>query len=73
MAWKASTFVSNYKQRGYAMFGGKFGTYPSSREASHIVKTYDDIMLIENMMKKKDSGQPSIKYDHILDQVSGDL
>lgn len=69
MMWKSSTFIKEYNDKGYAFFCGKFGHFPISKESSIIVKTEDDLKLIEHMLQyKADGNKYSIEYDPIVEE-----
>jgi len=61
MVWKASSFIKEYEKNGAAMFSGKFGTYSVSKESGLIVKTADDLILIDQIIRGR-KGSTSIKY-----------
>jgi len=64
MMWKTKTFMETFDSRGYALFCGKIGYYPVSKETSIIIKTKEDIMLADYIMRTKSSvGEYEVKYD----------
>lgn len=54
MMWRNKTFMKDYKKRGYAFFCGKTGYYPVSKASALIVKTEEDLRLIEYVMTGRD-------------------
>ncbi|MBI5701728.1 hypothetical protein HZC34_07825 [Candidatus Saganbacteria bacterium] len=53
MIWRNQTFLEIYKNQGYALLCGKTGYFPVSKETSLIVKTEDDLRLIEYILAGK--------------------
>lgn len=47
MMWKCSTFKDAYRNTGTALFCGKTGTFPVSKLSSLIVKTAEDLMIVD--------------------------
>lgn len=54
MMWRNKTFMKDYTKQGYAFFCGKTGYYPVSKESALIVKTEEDLRLIEYIMTGRD-------------------
>ena len=56
-----------YEKHGHALFCGKVGYYPVSKEAALVVKTEEDLMLADYIMKaeKQRRGQ-EIEYDTLV-------
>ena len=50
MMWRNKAFIEAYKKQGYAFFCGKTGYYPVSKESALIVKTEDDLRLVEYIL-----------------------
>ena len=67
MMWKNRTFMDEYEKHGHALFCGKVGYYPVSKEAALVVKTEEDLMLADYIMRaeKQKRGQ-GIKYDKLV-------
>jgi hypothetical protein len=42
--------MNDYEKQGYAFFCGKTGYYPVSKESALIVKTEEDLRLVEYIM-----------------------
>ncbi len=67
MMWRTKTFIKEFDRNGYALFCGKVGYYPVSKETSIIIKTKEDLMLAEYVLKAKQSiGSYEIKYDDVI-------
>lgn len=72
MMWRNKTFMDTFDRQGYALFCGKIGYYPVSKETAIIIKTKEDIMLADYVMRTKSSaGEYEVKYDDII-KKSGD-
>ena len=67
MMWKNRTFMDAYEKHGHALFCGKVGYYPVSKEAALVVKTEEDLMLADYIMRaeKQRRGQ-RIEYDTLV-------
>jgi len=64
MMWKTKMFIDTFERKGYALFCGKIGFYPVSKETSIIIKTKEDIMLADYIMRTKASvGAYEVRYD----------
>lgn len=50
MMWRNKTFQQAYEKQGFALLCGKTGYYPVSKESSLIVKTEEDLRLVEYIM-----------------------
>src|SRR3972149_4228779 len=67
MMWRNKTFMNTFERQGYALFCGKTGYYPVSKETSIIIKTKEDIMLADYVMRTKSSAaEYEGKYDDIV-------
>lgn len=65
MMWRNKTFLENFKSKGYAVLCGKAGYYSVSKLSSLIIKTEDDLRLIEYIMNgKKMRKDFKIEYAH---------
>jgi len=72
MMWKNRTFMDAYEKHGHALFCGKVGYYPVSKEAALVVKTEEDLMLADYIMRaeKQRRGQ-GIEYDKLVHDLEG--
>ena len=66
MIWRASTFIDEYNKNGHAIFCGKFGTYPVSKETGVIIKYQEDLLLVDSIMKNKHLSSSEVQYDSIF-------
>ena len=66
MIWNSKKFLNDYITNGFAMFSGKFGSYPLDRVKSTIVKTQEDLFFIEKYIKFAQSKKNKLKYDKII-------
>jgi CMP-N-acetylneuraminic acid synthetase len=67
MMWRSRTFMDAYEKRGHALFCGKVGYYPVSKGAALVVKTKEDLILADYIMRaeNKKKGQ-GIEYDTLV-------
>ena len=67
MMWRNSVFRSAYEQTGHAFFCGKIGYYPVSKETSLIIKTEEDLRLVDHILAgKEQKGDRPIEYDELV-------
>jgi len=66
MMWRNEVFRRTFSVKGYALFCGKIGYFPVSKESALIVKTEEDIKLIDYIAtgKAMKAGAP-LTYDPI--------
>lgn len=70
MAWRREPFLKQYAEKGHALFCGKFDTFPVSKLTSLIVKTSEDLMIVDYMMRLFDSDhQYTPQYDTSLAEI----
>lgn len=70
MMWRNKMFIDAFEKQGYAFFCGKIGYYPVSKETSIIIKTREDIMLADYIMRVKESTEEfEVKYDSIVERL----
>ena len=66
MMWKTSTFTEAYESKGHALLSGRVGYYPVSKESSLIVKTEEDLKLVDYLATMQNSNeQYELKYDSL--------
>ncbi|MBI5140262.1 MAG: hypothetical protein HZA94_02345 [Candidatus Vogelbacteria bacterium] len=66
MIWRNTAFNKAYKAKGYAFFCGKVGYFPISKESSLIVKTKEDLRLIDFIVTGREQKQgKKLEYDLI--------
>lgn len=72
MMWRNKTFMDTFEKQGYALFCGKVGYHPVSKETAIIVKTKEDIMIAEYIIKAKESIKGyEVRYDALADKAGG--
>ena len=65
MMWKNEIFMKKYEEKGHALFCGKVGYYPVSKETSLIVKFEEDLSLIEAIIQgRKKMQENNWKLDY---------
>lgn len=70
MMWKNRIFMDAYKEKGYAFFCGKVGYYPVSKETSIIIKTKEDLMLADYILRAKSLVKEyGVKYDGSVEDL----
>ena len=75
MMWKTSCFLQDFAEKGYAMTCGKFNVYPVSKMSAFIVKTEEDLKMVDLMMHAhyENSSKNQIAYDQLIKFISLDL
>jgi len=63
MMWRAGPFRRAMAERGHALMGGRFGTFPVSREAALAVKTEADLLLADRWLRTRGGPAPVLRYD----------
>lgn len=67
MMWRNKTFIDTFNWRGCAVFCGKVGYYAVRKEVAIMIKTKEDIMLADYIMKTKETTiGHEIKYDELV-------
>jgi len=70
MMWRNKAFIEAFNWRGCAVFCGKIGYYPVSKEAAIIIKTKEDLMMAEVFIRARESaGGYEVKYDKLIDKL----
>lgn len=73
MMWRNKIFIDTFERKGYALFCGKVGYYPVSKETAIIIKTEEDLMLADSIMRKRNSSSNhELKYDELVKSL-GDV
>ncbi len=67
MMWKSTTFSKEYEDKGYALLSGKLGYYTVSKESAIIVKTQEDLMIAESLLKNRNN---TVSYKVTYDDLS---
>ena len=54
MVWRCDVFMDHYKRNGHAMLSGKTGFFPVSKLSSIIVKTEEDLNILDGILKSRE-------------------
>lgn len=66
MMWRNDAFMKQYEETGSALMCGKFGTFAVSKESSLIIKTQEDLELIQYIVAGKDACKDwTLSYDEV--------
>lgn len=72
MMWRNGTFTDTFQKKGYALFCGKVGYYPVSKETGIIIKTKEDIMLADYVVRSREMQREyEVSYDQIIGNSGG--
>ncbi len=71
MMWRVSTFMSEYKEKGYAFFCGRTGTFPVRRLSGIIIKRPEDLMLADFILRSSENTEYQLKYDEAVSSIEG--
>ena len=68
MIWKRDAFLSEFTNKGYALFCGRFGTYSVKKTSGIIIKTAEDLKLADLLMRSMNSVKAdySVEYDVLV-------
>ena len=68
MMWQRETFLSEFTNKGHALFCGKFKTHPVSKASGIIIKTADDLKLADLLMRSMNNlkSDYSVEYDLLV-------
>ena len=68
MMWRKETFLTEFFNKGHALFCGRFETYPVSKLAGIIIKTPNDLQLADLMMRSMNNlkSDYSVEYDELV-------
>ena len=66
MMWRTSTFLDEYQKDGHALFCGKFGTYVVNKMTGLIIKTKEDLMIIDGILRNRELFSSEIEYDQLV-------
>ena len=69
MMWKTSSFIKEMASKGYAILHGKVGYYPVSKLSALIVKTADDLKLINYIIKSDNLSNNQVEYDRLAHEI----
>ena len=66
MMWRTDSFLRAYERQGYALLSGKLGYFPVSKRSAIIIKTDEDLMVAESILKASRGGQVyKVLYDEL--------
>ncbi len=69
MMWRHAPFLRTMKEQGHAFFCGRFATYPVSRLSALIVKTEDDLKLLDWIARGREAhGREPLRYDPLANE-----
>lgn len=67
MMWRTKIFAKTFEKKNHAFFCGKTGFYPLGKLSSLIIKTKDDLMLADHVLRSISRAKNfNIKYDSVL-------
>lgn len=67
MMWRNKTFLDTFEGKGYAFFCGKVGYFPVNRENTVIIKTSEDLMLADYIIRARESLESyEVQYDELV-------
>lgn len=70
MMWRSSVFLSSYQEKGSALFCGNFGTFAVSKLSSLIIKTEEDLRLVDAVARGLQAiGQSPLTYDKLAEKI----
>ena len=67
MIWRSSVFVTEYAKHGHALFCGRFGVHPVRKRTEIIIKTQEDLVLADLLMRAIEINDDVLKveYDYL--------
>ena len=66
MMWRTQPFMEAFQRDGYALLCGKLGYYPVSKLSSQIIKTDEDLMIAETILKAATGAEAyQVQYDQL--------
>jgi CMP-N-acetylneuraminic acid synthetase len=67
MMWRTQTFMETFEAQGYALLCGKLGYFPVSKKSSVIIKTDEDLLIAESILKATTEDQLyQVQYDDLV-------
>ncbi len=71
MIWRTRTFIEAFERDGYALLSGALGYFPVSKMASVIIKTDEDLLIAESILKSTGQHQSyEVAYDPLVPSSS---
>ena len=69
MMWRSEKFLTEYNKNGHGFFCGNFGVHPVNQLTSLIIKTQNDLIMANLLMKNKGKVENNVKYDELANLV----
>jgi CMP-N-acetylneuraminic acid synthetase len=68
MIWRKEKFLSDFENKGFSLFCGKFDTYPVNKISGIIIKTAEDLKLADLLMQSitNEKSDYSLEYDKLV-------
>ncbi len=68
MMWRSKVFLKEFEEKGCALFCGEFGAYPARKLTGIIIKTQDDLMTADLLMRgvASQNGDYQLEYDELV-------
>ena len=68
MVWRREAFLSDFTNKGFSLFCGKFETYPVKKTSGIIIKTVEDLKLADLLMRamKGEKSDYLLEYDELV-------
>jgi len=67
MMWKSKEFAKEFKEKGFGLFCGNFGTKDSGKLAGFIIKTDEDLFIADAILRGNALGKTAqkVQYDDV--------
>ena len=69
MVWRTAPFREAMKEKGHAFFAGKVGYFQVCNLSSVIVKTEQDLLMVDRIAYAMEQGRSGIRYDQLVDEA----
>ncbi len=69
MMWRTAPFLADMDKQGHAFFCGKFEAYPVGKLSSLIVKTEEDLLILDAIARSRKVGTWSLAYDELAESA----
>ena len=68
MIWRSRVFMSQFAKYGHALFCGNFGVHPVRKRTEIIIKTQEDLVLADLLMRAIDAKNDvfQVQYDDLI-------
>ena len=67
MMWRCATFLADLEKQGHAFFCGKFDSFAVGKLSSIIVKTEEDLLILDAIARSRAAGTWSLDYDALAE------